>query len=82
MTKSHQELRARRDAQARASAKKRQAAERERVQKPWKDLASPIGFGPLHEALSPQRHITRDPGDESAPAHQQHSNPFKKSPWE
>jgi hypothetical protein len=69
----------------RSGRKKRAKAENERLLRHDKNIGSPFGFGPVWEALSPQRHVTRDPGDQSAGPHEKHFNPFdpsKKGPWE
>jgi hypothetical protein len=74
-----------RDALNNAQRKKRAKAELQRAFRHDRDLSSPFGWGPVWEGLSSQRHVTRDPGDQSAGPHEKHFNPFdpsKKGPWE
>lgn len=61
------QLKAKRAAADRAARAQRHKAELARLRAPWKDLGSPLGFGPVWEAMSPQRHITPDPDDQSKP---------------
>jgi hypothetical protein len=81
--KDENKIRAGRREIANKAKKARAKSELDRVRNsPARDINSPHGFGPIWEALSGQRHITRDPGDQSAPDQQQHRNPFTKSPFE
>ena len=73
MVRDYREQRRQRiTAQKSKAQERRKRDERDRLQKPWKDLASPLAYGPIAESLGLSRHVTRDPGDQSASPHEQH----------